>query len=299
MEPALRVFSILIFVVLFGLARYVEALDLRYCSSLNTGANFDSVLDTFQSHGACSLTCGNDYAFAILQGKFCWCSNAAPANTVPSSRCNEKCPGFPDDQCGNTNEDLYAYILLNRKPSTTIGSVPQTSALTSTTETPPTSASPTNDEQPATITTTNEPTTSDSDSDGGSAISGGAIAGIVIGCLAGVAIIVGLLLWFFKRRKGQSKDDNFHSSFFERPVPRPTFQGTLGPREAALGDSGINGFRSGPTQRLSVPAFTDSRLKPDADIYPNGSRYSNVSLHDHQDYSRPVLRLTNPDPPEN
>lgn len=283
-----------------------DALRIRYCSSLNTGKleGFEAVYDTFQSHGECQKTCSKDYVFAILQENECWCSDAAPGDTTDVDDCDNDCPGYPFETCGNIDEGLFAYIQLNGRPSTTIGS--PTTTTSSTTDTS-TSATPTDDDGSATTTATDGPTsTSGSGSDGetetgkGDSISGGAIAGIVIGSIAAVAIIAALL-WFFciYRRRNQPKDDNLSTSFFERPVPRPLFQGTLGPRDAALGNhnahkSNASFHPPGPTQRLSVPAFTDSRLN--SNLYPNGSRLSNVSLHDHQDYSRPVLRLTNPDP---
>ncbi|OOF94743.1 hypothetical protein ASPCADRAFT_208419, partial [Aspergillus carbonarius ITEM 5010] len=44
-----------------------------------------------------------------------------------------------------------------------------------------------------------------------------------------------------------------------------------------------------------MPTFTDNRMKTDTVLYQNGRRDSDVSLQDNEDYSRPVLRLTNPD----
>lgn len=66
----------------------------------------------YQSKGNCEKYCNDDYAFAILQGKNCWCSNLVPAsgaNTDPS-KCNEGCPGYPADPCGSNTDDLFAYI---------------------------------------------------------------------------------------------------------------------------------------------------------------------------------------------
>jgi cell wall integrity and stress response component len=131
-----------------------------------------------------------------------------------------------------------------------------------------------------------------------SSLSPGSIAGIVIGCGAALAAIGLFMFWwfFYRRRQGSVKDDDYSSSFFERSVPRPMFQGTLGSRDAALAaasaEKGVNGYQSDPTSRLSVPAFTDSRLSPQVCLYPNGRGNSHVSLQDHQDYSRPVLRVS-------
>ncbi|KAM5435835.1 Cell wall integrity and stress response component 4 [Microsporum ferrugineum] len=289
--------------------------DLDYCAKLNTGSNFDSVVDGFQSIGACQKTCGSSYAFAILQGKTCWCSNAAPGNTVPNDDCNQNCPGYPDDKCGSVSAGLYAYILLDKKPTTTIGSSTMTTTTSSSTKTSSTSSTTTESVSASittvagrvtTITVPNGPsqTGSPDGKDGGSSLSGGAIAGIIIGTLAAFGITIGIMLWLFCfRRRQQTKiSDGYRSPFHESPVPQPIFESTLSSRVPAMrttpvaNGNGTTAGRRGSTARLSIPAFTDHRMKKDAMIYSHSGRHSNVSLQDNQDYSRPVLRLTNPDP---
>ncbi|PGH36614.1 hypothetical protein GX50_00473 [[Emmonsia] crescens] len=295
------------------------ALSFDYCSSTNTGASFESVFSTFQSNGACHDTCVKKYAVAILQGKLCWCSNDIPGGTISPSACDESCPGYPSDRCGNSEEGLFAYVLL-KKPSRTIGQITQTpvsatsqTAITvtvtdsqgemvtsSSTETSTSTDSTTkgNPTDPGTIVThTVSPGAGQTDgaipTEGDSSISGGAIAGIVIGTLLAVGLIISAVLWLFCIRRRREKDmkDDMHD--YDRPVPSPSFQSTIqspgmtyqrGPTmNAAMGTNDRN--------RLSVPGFTDSRMKKDAVIYPNGNRHSNVSLQDNQDYSRPVLRV--------
>ncbi|KAK2748928.1 hypothetical protein FQN57_007211 [Myotisia sp. PD_48] len=411
----LYVFSSIILVVLhtFLLIAPATSLEIAYCSSMNTGSNFNSVIDNFQSNGACHQTCSGKYAFAILQGKKCWCSNNAPGNTVSTDKCDDSCPGYPSDKCGNTSDGLYGYIELDKKPSSTIGGASSTSSSVSHTQSsqplstvstrptitgrgtfitsstsiagssslvtlPPTltsldaasstqllssqkiltqsiqtstshpeasvtitvteshtSSLPTSssvstkttppnssntDSGTATLTTVGgnivtitvpnhgpTDTSSSSNGDGGSALSGGAIAGIIIGSLAGFGVIAAVILWFFFRRRQKNDDDGYRDPFHESPVPRPIFESTLSSRVPAMTTNPTtthsgSGRRSGgpreATARLSIPAFTDHRMKKDAMVYSNGGRHSNVSLQDNQDYSRPVLRLTNPDPPE-
>ncbi|KMQ41466.1 Carbohydrate-binding WSC, subgroup [Trichophyton rubrum] len=309
----------LLFSLLILYPALAAAVDLDYCADFNTGSSFNSVVDGFQSIGACQKTCGNQYAFAVLQGKMCWCTNAAPKNTLPNGKCNQNCPGYPDDKCGNTSEGLFAYIMLDKKPSTTIGNPSSTTTSSTTsrasvsTETRTTTLSPTSTSSSSSslssssfsstssssstktskttsspASTTTDPTTSVTTVEGrvttitvpntpvqtgppagndGSSLSGGAIAGIIIGTLAVFAIFTGIILWLFCfRRRQQAKiDDSYPGS-------------------------------RGSTARLSIPAFTDHRMKKDALVYSHGGRHSNVSLQDNQDYSRPVLRLTNPDP---
>ncbi|EEH21716.1 hypothetical protein PABG_03932 [Paracoccidioides brasiliensis Pb03] len=299
------------------------ALSLDYCSSTNTGAGFESIFSTFQSNGACRDTCSKGYAVAILQGRSCWCSNAVPGGTTSIDDCNESCPGYPSDKCGNSSKDLFAYILLE-KPSKTVGQTSQT-------------LQSANSQSAITVTVTNSQsgvissssrTTSSASTSGAnkpiqtvlgpvvtqtispdasqtavprevSSLSGGAIAGIVIGTLLAVGLIISMMLWVFCIRRRQEKNMNDDMDPFERSVPSPSFQTTLQTPAMAYNHRGIKpmngGVGSNDRSRLSVPAFTDSRMTNDVAIYSNGNRQSNISLQDNQDYSRPVLRLTNPD----
>ncbi|KAF3893580.1 ER membrane protein Wsc4, variant 4 [Trichophyton interdigitale] len=307
----------LLFSLLILYPALAAAVDLDYCADFNTGSSFNFVVDGFQSIGACQKTCGDKYAFAVLQGKMCWCTNTAPKDTIPNAKCSQNCPGYPDDKCGNTSEGLFAYIMLDKKPSTTIGNPSSTTTSSSSTKTSKTtSSSPSTTTDPTasittvegrvtTITVPNAPVqTRPPAVDDSPSLSGGAIAGIIIGTLAVFAIFTGIILWLFCfRRRQQAKiDDSYRSPFHESPVPQPIFENTLSSRVPAMrvtpvaNGNGTTAGSRGSTARLSIPAFTDHRMKKDALVYSHGGRHSNVSLQDNQDYSRPVLRLTNPDP---
>ncbi|KAI9733536.1 MAG: hypothetical protein M1834_003137 [Cirrosporium novae-zelandiae] len=129
---ALSAWLLAIFVTLEG----VDALDMAYCSSDNTGSDNDE----------------NDYAFAILQAKGCWCSNYAPSDTVKTSKCDDACPGYPSDTCGNSDEGLYGYISLTLSPSGTQGASSSTSTTTSDTSSSSTSSTSTSSSTPEEIT---------------------------------------------------------------------------------------------------------------------------------------------------
>lgn len=73
----------------------------------------------YQSNGACQDTCLSKYAFAILRGRNCWCSNYAPGFSVNTLRCNDPCPGFPNEWCGSSSSGLFAYFQLDLLPSGT------------------------------------------------------------------------------------------------------------------------------------------------------------------------------------
>ncbi len=77
------------------------------------------VQNLFQSNGACQDTCSSKYAFAVIQGQNCWCSNYAPGYMVNTLKCNDACPGFPSEWCGSSSSGLYAYFQLSISPSGT------------------------------------------------------------------------------------------------------------------------------------------------------------------------------------
>lgn len=137
------ILSLLVVLVGFLSRATVHALPIEYCSSQNTGSSyavcmFDlarlcsclvaadvvAVDAQFQSNGLCHDHCqndGNGYAFAILQGLNCWCSNYAPGQTTSLSSCNEVCPGFGTETCGSEADGLFGYIALDITPSGTVG----------------------------------------------------------------------------------------------------------------------------------------------------------------------------------
>ncbi|KAK3671981.1 hypothetical protein LTR78_008156 [Recurvomyces mirabilis] len=270
------------------MARAGDGLTQQYCSSENTGSDYSAVYNIYQSNGACLTQCNNqNYAFAIVQYQNCWCSNYTPSNQQNTGSCSEKCPGYPDDLCGNSNAGLFSYLKANGNPSGTAGgsssqasstysppssSAPPSTQPSSTSQSQPTSYSQTSSTVPSSTSSPPSPTSSPPSSTSSTSttaapvpvavttkasslestttytptpitsvqtvmisgavvtqtvtstptvapasspesqplqrkqLSGGAIAGAVIGTLLGVAAIVigGLLLW---RRRKQNDDD--------------------------------------------------------------------------------------------
>ena len=118
------------------LVSWAVALDISYCSPDNTGSSsqrgktytmlrlnhilmIPAVQTLFQSNGACQDTCSSNYAFAVIQGQNCWCSDYAPGYSVNTLNCKDPCPGYPTEWCGSLSSGLYAYFQLTRSPSGT------------------------------------------------------------------------------------------------------------------------------------------------------------------------------------
>jgi cell wall integrity and stress response component len=92
---------------------------------------FHAVYNEFNSDGSCQVKCQSSYAFAIVLGSDCWCSNYAPSDLKQTDLCDDPCPGYQSDSCGSTSAGLYGYIALSIAPSGTISgasSSPQTSS---------------------------------------------------------------------------------------------------------------------------------------------------------------------------
>ncbi|KAF7514424.1 hypothetical protein GJ744_000194 [Endocarpon pusillum] len=143
------------------LVSLVQALDINYCSPDNTGSSFQPVEDSFQSNGACQDTCKSSYAFAVLQGQNCWCSNYAPGYSVNTLNCQDACPGYPREWCGSSSSGLYAYFQLTLSPS---GTSARSSARPPSTRESSTTA-PAPSEQPAVNVTKEAPSPSPSSSE--------------------------------------------------------------------------------------------------------------------------------------
>ncbi|KAF7192679.1 Cell wall integrity and stress response component 4 [Pseudocercospora fuligena] len=109
-------------VALLGVAsRAADDLSQSYCSSQNTADDSTFVSNIYQSNGACYDTCKGSYAFAVVQYQSCWCSNDIPADQEDVGSCNQDCPGYPAEKCGNQGSGLYGYVPLPNAPSGTAG----------------------------------------------------------------------------------------------------------------------------------------------------------------------------------
>ncbi|KAI1132494.1 hypothetical protein F5Y10DRAFT_261205 [Nemania abortiva] len=315
----------------------IQSLTIEYCASDNTAAT-PTNSSIWQSNGLCHDFCVDDYAFSILQGHYCWCSNYVPATSsqVDTDKCDDSCPGWKPDTCGA--DGLFGYIALDKSPSgtadassasTSTGQTSTTSVDTSSTSTttgtstssstslPDTSTKTTGTTTPLpttsvktvtaggtvsleTVTVTPAPTAGSGDEPGVSTsshgLSTGATVGIVVGVLGIVAILAGIIAFVCLQRKRHQREEALTSRPHSHLSGSAGMMGTPTTGMASVWD----GENTSTGRRSSRLMPHDPRMDPFAtNIYgrfENKSRESINTLQDNQDYSRKVLRTTNPDP---
>ena len=153
------------------------------------------------------------------------------------------------------------------------------------------------------------------------ALSGGQIAGLVIGLLIFVGLILGLVLFCLRQRRnsdqklGDESGSNHSDEMFNSAGSRSSMNGLMGrsgtqSEKRMLPRIATNVFGGGNTtppekshspdeRRHSQPILMhDQRLDPISLLRPEddaSSRVSIRSLRDDRDYSRRVLKIHNPD----
>ncbi|KAJ6257500.1 Cell wall integrity and stress response component [Drechslerella dactyloides] len=311
------------------------AIKLAYCSPENTGADFKAVLDIYQSDGKCQETCVADYAYAVVLYQSCWCSNYTPKNQLPLSDCDDPCPGYPTDRCGNRTMTYYNYIELDQHLPSSRTDAPASSTSTSaeettsnarqTTKPPNTTPAPTpiisittiqGQQRTITITPSSEPTTSTFAVTSGKShdffSDAGRVAGVFVGLAAAVILAVALVFFIRKRKNERRKSvgSSHHPEMGMSGAGSPNLgTGSSSPngRPRSTSTLGLVGGYSSSDKApvITTGGFTETDRVTDQRLDPNqiwmrfdndnGSRVSLRSLQDNQDYSRRVLKLTNPD----
>ncbi|KAI1386331.1 uncharacterized protein F4822DRAFT_312693 [Hypoxylon trugodes] len=331
-----RLTALMGLIALFNHIDLVQSLDMAYCASINT-ASTSGNSSIYQSDGLCHDFCSANFAFSVLKDNECWCTDYTPDKSaqVDTSKCSEECPGYTSDTCGG--DGLWGYIALDREPSGTKGSGSSSSTETSSptvhntvTVTPSqtvssssTTAVPDNtDSSTATPTVsvhtvtaggtvslqtvTVVPTAGSGESSGANAgvsssqhgLSTGAAVGVAIGVFAAVAVALGAGLFFWLRRRRQGQGDAIADSPGSH---RGSSAGMMSTPTTAMA-SVWDGDNTSTGRRNSRFMPHDPRMDPyAANIYSrfeNKSHESINTLQDNHDYSRKVLRTTNPDPPD-
>ncbi|KAK6335839.1 hypothetical protein TWF730_003214 [Orbilia blumenaviensis] len=310
------------------------ALNLVYCSPENTGRDYPVYTNIYQSDGECRDHCVKDYAFGIVLWQNCWCSNYPPIDLKGLDECQDSCPGYPDDKCGNRTENYYNYIELDQHlpssrtdlpaSSTTSSEPAKTDEPDSKTTDPPSSSPPgtpvvsviTIQGSQRTVTVTpaaTDPTSSSfpmSSSGGDSFFSdAGRVAGVFVGVGAAVLLLLAVILFLRKRKNDRRKsvDSSNHPEMGMSGAGSPNLTGSSSPtgRPRSTSTLGLVGGLQDKAPVITTTGFTETDRVTDQRLDPNqiwmrfdndnGSRVSLRSLQDNQDYSRRVLKLTNPD----
>ncbi|KAI1658491.1 hypothetical protein F4813DRAFT_50696 [Daldinia decipiens] len=313
-----RSVALMSLVAFFSKLGHAQSIPMAYCASINTASTADSSI--YQSDGLCHDFCSATSAFAIVKDDECWCSDYVPdkATQVDTGKCDSGCPGFPSDTCGG--DGLWGYISLDHKPSgtkaagsasSTKPSTPDTSKSTGDSSTAPTTPSvstvtaggivqtvtimPTATDNPNAVTSPDaSPSEVPSNQHG---LSTGAAVGVAIGVFAAVGLAIGAALFFWLRRRRQDQGDAFADSPGSQ---RGSSAGMMSTPTTAMA-SVWDGDTASGGRRNSRFMPHDPRMDPfAANIYSreNKSRESINTLQDNHDYSRKVLRTTNPDPPD-
>lgn len=277
------------------------------------------------SDGLCHDTCDGS-AFAVVQGENCWCSDYEPADSIQTdtSNCNTSCPGFPEDTCGG--DGLWGYMALGKEPAGTKGAGSSTTTSSPTTKhtttaptkttDPPTSEEPTTSLKTVTAGGTTQIQTvtvvpsmvsqsaessnsavpaAEGGGDGG--ISTGAAVGIAIGVLGFIAILGAIGAFFWLRRKRLNEE-----AMVERSNSgRGSSAGMMSTPRTEMASVWDSDQLSGNRRNSRIMPH-DPRMDPfAANLYSRGENKSHESINtiqDNHDYSRKVLRTTNPDPPD-
>ncbi|KAL9126534.1 MAG: hypothetical protein Q9217_004438 [Psora testacea] len=265
------------------------------CYSSSTGMT-SAGYHEFQSSGYCQKECvkRNMAVMGTTKGTDCWCGNLLPPSDskTSDSTCDSKCSGYGQDACGGPSSWSVLLTGLNNNVESASESNTDNSnsddpdsnnsdsdTSDSTTSSP--SPSTTKNSAPSVVTrastivvtaaghtqaqTTVVKTTEKPKSDGGPNVAG-ITAGVVVGVVA-LSAIAGGLFFYLRNRKRKALEKEY--------------------RQNAAGS--YNTLKPSPS---SAGSASDSRLEPSVMMQ---RRQSDGSIADNQDYSRRILKVTNPD----
>ncbi|MCJ1452744.1 hypothetical protein MMC28_003087 [Mycoblastus sanguinarius] len=254
------------------------------CFTSSTGMT-DLGSFTFQSPGYCQQQCvnANKAVMGTTKGSNCWCGDLLPdpSSKVSDSQCSSSCNGYNQDMCGGPNAWSVQLTGLSNNvgsesDSTTTSSI-ASAAATSSTSNPlpsPTQKGPPSvvtkastivvtapgqtEAQETVITTTHTPPSSGPNK-------AGIAAGVIVGIVA-LSAIAGVVFFILRSRKRRAVEEEYRRNVASDFSAKP------------------------PTS--SAGSMSDSRLEPSVMMQ---RRQSDGSIADNQDYSRRILKITNPD----
>ncbi|GAB7352157.1 hypothetical protein MBLNU459_g2642t1 [Dothideomycetes sp. NU459] len=250
---------------------------------------------TYQTSGYCQPICvGKGQAvMGLTGGSYCYCGDQLPAKDseqVDDSNCNTICTGYGDDDCGGTgywsvyltgtDTEVSNYDDSSQSSSATSSatatSAKQTAAASTTTQSSPSVITSVAPGKTVVVTASSMPSsTADPETSKEHKSGGTNTAGIAAGVVVGIVVIAGLVgaAFFYMRRRNRRQVEEEYS------------------KRTQAQDFIASG--GGNTRGMSVRSNgNDSRLDPE---YMAHHRLSDGSIADNQDYSRRILKVTNPD----
>ncbi|KAK6505219.1 hypothetical protein TWF481_007136 [Arthrobotrys musiformis] len=248
-------------VMVFGAITPALAADPSEACYDNPGETQNFGIDTYQTASLCQSLCQkkNKAVFGVTRGSTCYCGDYFPSDgKVSMSECSLPCNGYPDEKCGGVS--VWSFGIT--------GVVPPTSSKTTKSSSTSSSES-TSSDAPSIQTVIKTPVvtaTAPADGDqqqnnGGGTSKAGIAAGVVVGVIAVIAMGVGGFLIVRRNRRRQAEEE----------------------------------YRAA----VAAKEFTASIRKPQADTRLDPvmlqRRMSDGSIADNQDYSRRILKVTNPD----
>ncbi|EKD16760.1 putative Cell wall integrity and stress response component 4 [Drepanopeziza brunnea f. sp. 'multigermtubi' MB_m1] len=309
---------------LFPQAKAQSVYETKYCSDLNTGSGSRN-FSVYQSNSICANYCNGiqvpgqsqPFAFAVLQGNYCWCSDYVPATTTTG--CSKPCPGFPDDLCGG--DDLFTYLEIGgNEPAGTKGapaatpiptstSPPSTRATTTllSTTTPPSSrvTSSSSAWTPTAVTSLSEyapgktmtliqtaaapSSPGTGPKSGKSGLSTGGAVGLAVGLCALVALLVALAFFLLRKRR-QEREAASADDLSRKGSSAGLGAGTIPSRTMSensryvLGTDGrrvIEQWEPGEAEEIRRSRLipVDQRLDPFSAVYQRGDNKSRESVN--------------------
>ncbi|KAI9831171.1 MAG: hypothetical protein M1826_003836 [Phylliscum demangeonii] len=240
----------------------------------------------YQSSGNCQKVCVNlnKPVMGMTTGSNCWCGDSLPASAskTDDGQCDVPCQGFGDEKCGGDHTWTVWLTGLKPKVANADATSSSSSSKPASTTPPPTSTrsatpqvvtvggvtqtvtSPVGDAT-ETAAAAAGPKPSGASTGASTGTKAGIAIGVVIGVLAIVAIAGALFFWTRTRRRHALEEEHRRNAEISR-------------------------FMAGG-KKESTSATSDARLEPSV----MQRRMSDGSIADNQDYSRRILKVTNPD----
>ncbi|EPS35884.1 hypothetical protein H072_10675 [Dactylellina haptotyla CBS 200.50] len=237
----------------------VSAADDSIACYDNAGETKNVGPNTYQTQGLCHDQCrdSNKAVWGVTRGSTCYCGDFVPSDgKVDKSECNISCQGYPQQLCGGLSTWLFGYTGIV-PPDSKSSKSSSSSGGSSTTDSP---SVQTVVQGGVTVTAT-APVNSDSSQSGGTSKAGIAAAAVV-GVIAIIALGVGGFLVVRRNRRRQAEEE------YRAAVAAKEFTASIRKPQA------------------------DSRLDP---VMLQHRRLSDGSIADNQDFSRRILKVTNPD----